>query len=239
MLRGLPRGRRLWPPPSPPRVSGPASSSTTWPRSGSQASGREPGRPAGSGSCCTRAATGRPWPLPARLCEQVTARARRPHPPFPDGRAARAPRRPRAASPRPSAGRGPRLRVREGVGGGGAPGCFGHNGDRPPADCDAAGFPSAAAWRCGGRARVTERAGGRARPPERGMGWEWGEPKWPPASCRALSGNWPPRPGPGPPRGDAGRGGERIPSRGWACNVYLGLPQKSPGQLGAAGGRIA
>lgn len=102
------------------------------------------------------------------------------------------------------------------------------------------GVPSAAAWRCGGRARSgAERrgAGGRARPPERGMGRELGEPERLFSSCRALSGNWPL--GPGPPRGDASRGGERIPRRGWVCNVYLGLPQKSPGQLETAGGRIA
>lgn len=57
----------------------------------------------------------------------------RPHPPSPTGRLPGArPRLPGApVSPRPPASPVPGLGVVEGVGGGGAPGCFGHNGDRP------------------------------------------------------------------------------------------------------------
>lgn len=115
------------------------------------------------------------------------------------------PRRP----PEP-AGRGPR-----GGGRGRAAGCFGHNGDRPGAACDAAR---------GRRARgCLGLAVRRARPGRSGGGQ--GRRR---ASCCTLSGNRPPRPG---------RAEDPPHSRGSGCSVYLRLPQKSVGQSEAAGGR--
>lgn len=132
--------------------------------------------------------------------------------------------------------------VLEGVGGGGAPGCFGHSGDRPRADCDAARGSlrcGLALWRARPERSGAARVAGRGRP-SAGWGGSWASL----SGCSLPAALFPVigrsgRAGPGPPRGDASRGGERIPRRGWVCNVYLGLPQKSPGQLETAGGRIA
>lgn len=58
-----------------------------------------------------------------------------PHPPVPDGLATHSSSAPLGdvpVSPRPPSSCVSGLGVLEGVGGGGAPGCFGHNGDRPP-----------------------------------------------------------------------------------------------------------
>lgn len=231
------------PPPSPPPASGPASFSTTWPKSGSRASGSEPGRPAGSGSCSTRGATGRPWPPPARSCEQVSARAPRPHPSFPEARGG--PKlvcAPGRLPPRACVLGSRDVCVLGGVcvGRGGAPRCFGHNGDRPGADCDAArGFLrlGLALWRARPEWSGAERVAGRGRA-SAGWGGSWASLSVGslPAALFPVIG----RPG-RVRRGETPcRGGEEDPQpRLGVQRIYLGLPQKSPGQLEAAGGRIA
>lgn len=106
-----------------------------------------------------------------------------------------------------------------GVGGGGAPGCFGHGGDRLGASSDAA--------RGGARTRVSFVRARRAGDPGRGAwargGRVGGGRGLPAARC--------PRTPAGVGQASPGRGGAR------GYRVYLGLTLKSLGQLEAAGGQ--